>query len=114
LTSDEQTAAEFLGYDSRKWAVVHSRDLSVLKDDWASLSKEAKSAAKVLGYTALIWKHNGSVPAEDKDWNELKKKERAAARILGYTEENWDDDESDSTPKLIDTTSSRSLNKGAN
>mmetsp|Transcript_36906 Transcript_36906/g.41219 ORF Transcript_36906/g.41219 Transcript_36906/m.41219 type:complete len:1044 (+) Transcript_36906:450-3581(+) len=116
LTSDEQTAAEFLGYDSRKWAVVHSRDFSVLKDDWASLSKEAKSAAKVLGYTATIWKQNGSVPAEDKDWNELKKKERAAARILGYTEENWSeaDDESDSTPKLIDTTSSRNLSKGVN
>jgi hypothetical protein len=119
LTPVEQKAAEFLGYDSRKWAVTHGQDFSIVNDDWTSLSKEAKSAAKVLGYTASIWNNDGSVPAEDKDWNELTSKQRAAAETLGYTEKKWngdddgdDDGKSDDTPKVTEPPSSRSLNKG--
>ena len=116
LRPAEQKAAEFLGYDSRKWAVTHGQDFSVVNDDWASLSKEAKSAAKVLGYTASIWNNDGSVPAEDEDWNELTSKQRAAAETLGYTEKKWNDDdddgESDDSPKVTEPPSSQSLRKG--
>ena len=126
LTMAEKRAAHVLGYNKSSWdgesddtdasteggkkGTDDTSDASSNEsEDWANLSKEAKIAARVLGYTQSIWDNDGSPPTEDKDWHELTPREQAAANTLGYTEKKWngeDDSVSDvssySTPKAKD------------
>jgi len=135
LLAAERRAASMLGYTKQSWNGDTDTDIkdssgeekkgsdntsdesSSGSEKWASLSKEAKNAAKILGYTQSIWDNDGSPPTEDKDWDELSSKGRAAAKTLGYTEKKWngeDDDESDvssyNTPR---TTSTRNITRGS-
>ena len=61
------------------------------KYDWKELPRDAKDAAKKLGYTKRIWDDDESVPGlEDKDWIELSVEQKEAAEVLGYTQATWD------------------------
>jgi len=110
----ERKAATVLGYNKKMWNGGNKSDESSSSsssdgsEDWESLSKEAKMAAKILGYNQSIWDNDESPPTEDKDWDELSPKERAAAKTLGYTEKRWNaedyqDGDDESHPSSFDT-----------
>lgn len=130
LTSAERKAAGLLGYNKRSWNSDDETDESsgqkksnddtrsvdsADSDCWANLSKEARGAALILGYTEAIWDNDGSAPSEEKDWDELSPREQSAAQTLGYTMKKWngeDDDgsnESYHTPKTSEAGSELNL-----
>lgn len=132
LSSAERKAAGLLGYNKRSWNGDDETDESsgekkshgdTRSDDssdsdcWANLSKEARSAAVILGYTEALWDNDGSAPSEEKDWDELSPREQSAAQTLGYTMKKWngeDDDESNESyhgPKTNEAGSELNLSK---
>jgi len=65
--------------------------------DWKELSKAAKDAAKLLGYTRKMWNNDKEPDVTDLDWNELNPKQQKAAITLGYSKEIWDSSSSSSS-----------------
>ena len=59
-------------------------------DDWDELPKEAKAAAKTLGYNQKKWDNDGKCKYDDYDWDELPDNVRKAAEVLGYNQTEWD------------------------
>lgn len=57
---------------------------------WENLSRDEKSAAISLGWSADTWDDGDSDPMEGKFWQEMTEADRAAAAVLGHTRETWD------------------------
>ncbi len=118
LSSEEQSAANVLGYNELIWTHITTAenddedsvssydgvDDSDDEDDsendrietfnelrWESLPSDAKRAAEILNFTQTMWNEDAVNPLLEKEWEELTDEQQRAAIILGYDENAWGD-----------------------
>lgn len=113
LSSEEQSAANVLGYNEGIWAHIMSAENDEDSDDdsydgddsdsendriesfselrWESLPSDAKRAAEILHFTQSSWDEDVPNPLMEEEWEELTDEQKRAAILLGYDENTWHD-----------------------
>jgi hypothetical protein len=58
--------------------------------DWDELPADIQEAAKLLGFTKVLWDGDKEPKETDVYWRKLSPAQQEAAGKLGYTQKEWD------------------------
>jgi hypothetical protein len=101
LTSRQQQAALFLGYNQDVWErCEHARDASCItryeafqnkwsKVSWVQLTEPSRRWFQDLGYDEEVWSNGYWPPLSTRAYNMLTPGQIVSVRLVGYVEDTW-------------------------